>query len=208
LIFAEKGFEGTSLRAVTQLAGVSVSAANYHFGSKEALVLSVLVRRLAPLNERRLARLDALEAATPSGPVEVSALLEAFLQPIFEALQTSDEAEAPYRQLAARLYSDPHEQVGSLKTELFRPVIERFVDALVPHFAKQTREEILLRFHFVVGVMLHAVSGHCLLGLTDASDRPVFSDAAILERMVNFAEAGLLSSADPLDRTAEAGDNS
>ena len=31
-VFAERGFEGTSMRAVTQAAGAAVSAANYHFG--------------------------------------------------------------------------------------------------------------------------------------------------------------------------------
>ena len=41
-IFAERGFEGASIRAVTQAAGASVSAANYHFGSKEALLRETL----------------------------------------------------------------------------------------------------------------------------------------------------------------------
>ena len=44
-LFAERGFEGASLRAVTQAAGTSVSAANYHFGSKEALLGRTLLRR-------------------------------------------------------------------------------------------------------------------------------------------------------------------
>ena len=62
-LLAEHGYEGTSLRAVTQAAGTSVSAANYHFGSKEELLRATLLRRVEPMNRRRLACLDDLEHA-------------------------------------------------------------------------------------------------------------------------------------------------
>ena len=54
LLFATHGFEGTSMRAITQAADTSLSAANYHFGSKQALIEAALVRRIEPLNRRRL----------------------------------------------------------------------------------------------------------------------------------------------------------
>ena len=36
-LFAERGYEGSSMRAITKEAGASVSSANYHFGSKDGL---------------------------------------------------------------------------------------------------------------------------------------------------------------------------
>ena len=35
VLFAQKGFAETSLRAITSKAGVNLAAVNYHFGSKE-----------------------------------------------------------------------------------------------------------------------------------------------------------------------------
>ncbi len=99
-LFAERGFEGASLRAVTQAAGTSVSAANYHFGSKQALLRATLRRRVEPMNRLRLERLDALEAAAAGAPLSLEALLDAFLRPAFEvraAAQAPSTSPEPAR---------------------------------------------------------------------------------------------------------------
>ena len=38
ICFAQRGFDGTSLREITGLADVNLGAVNYHFGSKQALI--------------------------------------------------------------------------------------------------------------------------------------------------------------------------
>ena len=53
-LFADAGFDGTSLRGITAGAGVNLAAVHYYFGSKEALVQAVLARRLEPINRRRI----------------------------------------------------------------------------------------------------------------------------------------------------------
>ncbi|NJK90603.1 MAG: TetR/AcrR family transcriptional regulator [Blastochloris sp.] len=57
-LFAENGFEATSLRAITSVAGVNLASVNYHFGSKDNLIVEVLARAIRPLNEQRLHLLD------------------------------------------------------------------------------------------------------------------------------------------------------
>ena len=61
VLFAQKGFAETSLRAITSRAGVNLAAVNYHFGSKEALIQAVFERYLTPFCQALDAKLEELE---------------------------------------------------------------------------------------------------------------------------------------------------
>jgi AcrR family transcriptional regulator len=45
-LFAESGFNDTSLRQITTKAEVNLASVNYHFGSKKELIQAVLQRYL------------------------------------------------------------------------------------------------------------------------------------------------------------------
>jgi AcrR family transcriptional regulator len=51
ILFAERGFEGASVRAITAAAGANLGAITYHFGSKEAFYDEVIDTSLAPFVE-------------------------------------------------------------------------------------------------------------------------------------------------------------
>src|SRR5271157_2010543 len=78
-LFGEKGFDATSLRDITTEADVNLAAVNYHFQSKESLIEAAILRGAAPVNDRRLAM---LEAAGPKASVEQ--IVEAFVGPVLE----------------------------------------------------------------------------------------------------------------------------
>ncbi len=201
-IFAERGFEGASMRAVTQAAGASVSAANYHFGSKEALLRETLLRRVGPLNARRLERLDALEAEAGGRPLELETILEAFLRPVFEEHAASADATARFRQVAARIYSDPPKVVAAMKRELFGPIMARFVGALSAALPEKSREEIELGFQLTVGVMVHVISGHLVTAPSPEDDAcecwtSRLSDESVLQQMISYVAAGLRAGRTP-----------
>jgi AcrR family transcriptional regulator len=68
-LFMEHGYEATRLRQITSAANVNLAAVNYHFGGKEGLFQSVLMRRLDPLNQERLKLLDELEDGAHGTPL-------------------------------------------------------------------------------------------------------------------------------------------
>lgn len=191
-LFAERGFEGASLRAVTRAAGTSVSAAHYHFGSKEALLAETIRRRAAPVIEARAARLAAVERRVGDAPLPLEDVLDAFLRPIFEARAQSDRGD-DFRRIAARLFADPPPVVAAAKREVFGSSAACFLDALARALPGKPRREIALDLQFLVGVMVHVTRGHL-----DDSPAPEgwptldgLPDEVVLERMVQFVAAGL-----------------
>jgi AcrR family transcriptional regulator len=51
-LFAQQGFQGASVRAITDDAGANLGAVTYHFGSKEELYVEVLKSAMSPLRDR------------------------------------------------------------------------------------------------------------------------------------------------------------
>jgi AcrR family transcriptional regulator len=62
-LFAERGFQRTTIRDIAARAGVNVAAGHYHYGSKRALYLEVLRAQFAAIRARL-----AAEGATPPPP--------------------------------------------------------------------------------------------------------------------------------------------
>ena len=190
-LFAERGYSATSLRAVTQAAGVSVSAANYHFGSKLALLHATLGRVIAPVNAERIDRLDALEREAGPAGLSPEAILEAFLAPAVERRDASSGTDT-FRRLTARLYSDPPDIVAAFKEESFGPLSERFLAALQRALPGRSERELEIAFQFLVGMMVYVISGQPELaphsqGRLGAPP----DDAEMLAQLVRFGAAGL-----------------
>ena len=190
-LFAERGFSGTSMRAVTQGAGVSVSAANYHFGSKAALLHATLGRVIVPVNQERFERLATLELAAGDTALSLEAVLDAFLRPVIESRDDSDETRRRYRQVAARLYSDPPEVVTAFKQEHFGPVLERFGAALERALPDRDPQQLDIAFQFVVGMMVHLIAGQMDTSPLRTDAPPLPANEELLTQMVRFSAAGL-----------------
>ena len=172
-LFGENGFDGTSMRALARAAGTGVSAANYHFGSKEALLTAVMLRRINPVNELRIQRLETLEAQAGNQPLRVEDIVDAYLRPVFEIRAASLQRDASSPWLAARVYSDPSDAVSKLKRELFVRV----------HAAR----ELEIAQQLTTGLLVHVLSGNVSEGeLGSAQDYE-----PILRRLIAYATAGL-----------------
>ena len=150
-LFAGHGFEGTSMRAITQAAGVNLAAINYHFGSKTGLLREAMRRRIEPVNAERLRRLDAAIEQAGGNTPPVEAILDAFVRPAVEKFVAVEPSH--FMGMVRILYSG---QVGAdFFRDLFGPVVERFaiLREVAPHISPV---ELTWRFHFMVGAMVHA----------------------------------------------------
>ena len=90
-LFAESGIDGVSLRQINVEAGQkNSSAAHYHFGSKDALIMSIYNRRMATVNQRRLQKLERMEQAGES--LNVRRLVCAIVYPIVDEIDADEFA--------------------------------------------------------------------------------------------------------------------
>jgi AcrR family transcriptional regulator len=186
-LFAEKGFEAVSVRDITKEAGANVAAVNYHFGSRDGLVIAVISRYIMPVNQERLVR---LERAERSGG-DVREIIAAFVKPIVEQVGKSELSEKLYCQLLGRIFS---EQTVSLPGELeyqTRSVVERFTKALSKSLKEFTPDEVLWRLHFIVGGLIHLLTHSGFLYRVAGSLTGTPSMDSNIERFLDFAEAGL-----------------
>ena len=192
-LFIQQGHDATSLRQITALANVNLAAVNYHFGSKEALVQAVLKRRLAVLNEERLAALDALEAAAGKDAVKPSLIVDAFFGTLMRHAARPNTGAAVLT-LLERTMTDPATFVRSLFAEEYAPVLERFRQALFKALPNVPQDEIVWRFQFMLGATSYAIVGpQALRQVTGWDvDAPNADDVTkLLPRLMNFLLGGL-----------------
>jgi len=187
-LFAARGYGSTSLRSITTDAGVNLAAINYHFKSKEGLLREVLHRRIDPINAERIVLLDKLEE---EGDYTPGRILRAFLEPplrLKEQFASHGEAVAT---IVGRLHTDTPAITGELFQELFQGVFMRFDRALKQALPDLSDADRALRFHLVVGSLIHVMHFGTEMKHVTGHFPPGNDASGLLDRLVTFTSAGL-----------------
>jgi AcrR family transcriptional regulator len=189
--FANEGFAASSLRGIIAAAGVNLAAVHYHYGSKDALIEAVFRRRIAPLNEERLRRLDEIEAAAGRRPPPLEQVVEALVGPALRLANDPARGGAVCMRLFGRTIAEPSEQLRRMFTEQFAVVLQRFLRALHRALPELPEPVLLWRFHFIIGCMAHTMTDPAnLKAISGGRCDPRDTEAAV-QQLVAFACAGL-----------------
>ena len=189
-LFAEQGVGATSLRAIIGAAGVNSAAIHYHFGSKEGLIEALFSRRITPINEARLVRLDALQR---QGLLDHESLLRAFLEPMFGMSVPYGAEGQRARGALGRLLMEEPQSFRSLAEAHVSEVKARFAEALAALSAIEVGEATE-RMEYAMGAMLRAVARRALDGPESPDLEAVHRR---MQRMIRFLAAGFALAADP-----------
>jgi len=193
-LLVERGITGLTVRAVTEAANANLGAVTYHFGSKERLVEEIFLRRLRPVHQASIARLDALEASLVGREPKLDEIIEILVRSIIEARGVEDN-EMSALKLTQRGIQDLPLETRTVVEEESAEFIRRFDSAILRSVPELPPEELYWRQKFFMGALSFGVDAWTSFGQSpyphsDVQPKELDSEALIV-RLVAFICAGI-----------------
>jgi len=189
-LFADKGFNGTSLREITSLAEVNLAAVNYHFGSKKELIKAVMSRymnELSPILETVLIALCQQEEKPTLNDV-----FSAFIDPLLSLNVFKENGTSNFLQLLGRGYTDSQGFLRWFLTTQYPGVISNFVTAVQKSYPELTPEDIFWRLHFTMGTVVFTMSStDALIDIAESDFDKKMDIAGVIRKVIPFVAAGV-----------------
>ncbi|SMG26932.1 TetR/AcrR family transcriptional regulator [Paraburkholderia susongensis] len=190
-LFIECGYEAMSLRQITSRAEVNLAAVNYHFGSKESLIHSMLSRRLDRLNEERLKLLDRFDRML-GARLTCEHVLGAMFIPALRLSRDPRVGGKAFLRLLGRAYTDPSAFIRDFLNQHYESVAVRFFDAFQRALPHLPREELGWRLHFAIGALSGVLAGTDTDSLiSEFSQGKSMNDLQLIARLASLMVAAL-----------------
>ena len=191
-LFAARGYDGTSVRAITAEAGTNLGAVTYHFGSKRKLYEQVLERVLAPIPGR-------VAAAIADGRTPLDRL-EGVVRAFFDQLREHpDQPLLILQEIAAGkpMPAPLRRVILGVRASVIAVILDGQSDGSI-----RAGDPMLFMLSLISQpVYLSLVAGALPPEAGVRLDRPEGHEAAV-EHAVRFVRAGLAGSADSMEGTS------
>jgi AcrR family transcriptional regulator len=190
-LFIARGFDGTSLRAITTDAAVNLAAVNYHFGSKEELFEIVITRRIDVLNADRLRRLDALEASGFDAVLGPEQIIATLFMPAMALSRNPEHGGEDFLRLLGRAYADPSPFVRGLLAHRYTATNARFKNAFSRVLPELASDDLSMRLHFILDSVAASLATEDVRMYLSTLKIERSDDVGFLSYLAPFLAAGL-----------------
>ncbi len=184
-IFAERGYDLTTVRDICQAAGANVAAVNYYFGDKQRLYVEAVVRAHRWRMER--ARLPEWSVGTPA-----ERKLADFIATFMRRVLTGPD-DTWHTRLMMREMMQPHDACSELVRATIRPqydVLVGILRELLP--AKTSPQALQLTAFSVVGQCLfYHFADPVIRNLISASDYDELDAELLATHILTFSQAAI-----------------
>ncbi|WP_417665496.1 TetR/AcrR family transcriptional regulator [Pseudidiomarina sp.] len=188
-LFAEHGFEQTSLRQITADAEVNLASVNYHFGSKKALIQAVMARYLEVLMPALSQELDGLAQKTQ---VTTRDVFDCFRNPLNELRHVRKHGPTIFLSLLGFAYADIQGHLRRYTMDHFGDVMQNLLAALHVANPNLSPVDMFWRLHFVLGATVFAqVSGPALREIAAADFGEAIAADQMIDRLIPFLAGGV-----------------
>jgi AcrR family transcriptional regulator len=152
-MFADHGLDGVSVRQISQHAGVPTGLISYHFGGKDGLYRACFEARRDLIVDQRMVGL-ALAETEADADRRLELLVKALIVPMIRLRNSGDSS---YIRLLSREVFDPRSNERGIIRELYDPVAERMIAAIVATLPGATLQEVHWGYHIMLGTMTFVV---------------------------------------------------
>ena len=159
-LFLTHGFDGVSIRQITEATGANVAAVNYHFNGKTNLYREVLAQRLDEIASTKLAILKKLDEQQPAADLEQ--ILSAYVRSYFDSLLTTPDNDRLLQTIYREMGPDA---IASdlVATRLVRPIHHAFQQIIGKTCPGLDEEYISYCVSSVTGQVLHFIRAREIL---------------------------------------------
>ena len=188
-LFAEHGFDGTSVRELAGAAECNIAAVNYYFGGKEKLYEEVFRRHLSEMRDIRVASIERVMRDSDGGPEleeVLRAFAEAFTEPLADRVKASQFMELMGREMVEKCLPP-----DVFAKEMILPTMSALKGAL--HKACPGLDESRVPFvvYSVVGQLLHAIHAKPIIDDQEGTGVPEYDLGRFIAHVVEFSAAGI-----------------
>ncbi len=190
-LFANNGYNGTSLRDVARGADLQTAAIGYHYPTKEDLFDTVIRRRAAVMTEWRQRALAEMRQRHGAAAIPLDELVRAYVQPFYESASHGNAGWRHYAALMGRLSNSP------MGTEVisrhYNATAREYIDEFLRSLPGVALPSMIDGFTFMVASMLSLCAGtgrsQSLIGVS-GDGRPLNEP---FSNLVTFLVSGFLA---------------
>jgi AcrR family transcriptional regulator len=183
-VFAEKGFEGATVREICQRADANIAAVNYYFRDKEKLYIEA-VKSACHCADEETPFPTWLDGTDPR--IKLRDFIHTQLRRML-----SPDGPSWHRQLLLRELAQPTAACAAFVQDHVRPsaaILGSILDELVPHLPERKRR--LLAFSIVGQCFFHRVAQPILTQLVGEEEYRAYDTKTLADHITEFSLAAL-----------------
>lgn len=184
--FSTRGYEGCSLRMISEANAINLGLIYYYFDGKESLFSEAYLRRTKALIDRRKALLHDVKRRYGEGPIAVEEIVRCFLLPLVEMTKQGTGPHAWIR-LQGQLRADPSEFSRKLRGKALNASNKTFIRELRRSCPHLSQASVVWRFSAMVGGFYSLISRSARVeALSDGACDSRDVDTALAEALPFF----------------------
>jgi AcrR family transcriptional regulator len=188
VLFAEKGFDGTSIRDITARANRNTAAVNYFFGDKRELYEELFRLRLREMCESRLNTIKTVmsDKSKPTLEKLFYAYSVDFIKPFLDQQQSQRFMQLFFREMAEQRLPK-----NMFLDELAAPTLAAMEEAIAAICPNINKNDIMMSVLSLTGQLVHIMQAKVLFeGAQGHSIASINIDESI-NHIVKFSAAGI-----------------
>jgi len=190
-LFAQKGYDGASMRAIAEKAGVAQGLIHYHCKTKEQLFEMIISRRSSEINRDRYHLLKKAFEDAKEGLPTIEDVLFTFIRPALEKGQNNWRRY--YTSILGFISHSDDKRSRYLIDKYYNPIAKEYIKALKKIMPDVDGAEIYWGYFYATGVAVYSMARTGRI--KELSDGKLDEEnmEEKIERIVKFVAGGLRS---------------